>query len=341
MPSPGQQVWDRALGTPGDSPDHRLQRAAPPESRERRSSTATRASSTSMRMTGGNINKHLVFALDADTGATRPRLARRRRCHRPLRNASPSTRAPSTSTARWRSWAGRCSFPTAASPATAVSTTAGWSASRRRTRPASPPGRRRARGWLVSGRRPASSSDGTSLYVSTGNTTGLPPTAPLGRQRGRLQAAAVAGARAPTRPTSSYPPAGWRPGRQPTLDLGGTAPVLFDLPGAVTFQATRRCSARISNAYLLDRDNPRRDGPPAPRRPADDVPALHQRACRRSPTPNGSFVVTKGPAYLCETGIGNRPSVRDQGRHRPHHRPYRCPWCRLKSPTLSASRWSA
>ena len=93
------------------------------------------------------------------------------------------------------------------------------------------------------------SSDGNGVYLATGNTFGAPTW--LG---GEAIIRLGAGPAFSYTPTDYFAPTDWMALDAGDVDIGGSGPVLFDLPGAVPSKLTIALG-KNSKAYLLDRTN--------------------------------------------------------------------------------------
>ena len=91
------------------------------------------------------------------------------------------------------------------------------------------------------------SSDGTALYVATGNTMGT-----LRWSDGEAVIRLAADLSFSAQPRDFFTPSNWRWLDVTDADLGGTNPLLVDLPGA-TPQELILALGKDGNAYLLDR----------------------------------------------------------------------------------------
>jgi len=96
--------------------------------------------------------------------------------------------------------------------------------------------------------------------------------------------------------TDFFVPASWLAMDASDLDLGGTTPVVFDLPGAVPSNLLV-LFGKDQNAYLLDRDNLGGMGPPLFVAPLLERIVITAHVAFG--TPNGHFVVTQGPGFRC------------------------------------------
>jgi len=316
----GQQVWDRALGTQAIRPTT----ACTPGPAGISGTPIIDGDARVLyvdALTGGDVNKHLVFALDADTGATRPGWpvdvdatarfgtiafdSRVQNQHGALALVGGTLFLP------YGGFPGDCGVYH------------GWVVGISTTDPTRVTAwATRAEGggvWAPGG----ISSDGRSLYLATGNTRN-PSTWGDGEAVFKLPLSL-----APTdEPTDFFVPASWLAMDASDLDLGGTTPVVFDLPGAVPSNLLV-LFGKDQNAYLLDRDNLGGMGPPL------FVAPLLERIVITAHvtfgTPNGHFVVTQGPGFRCESGIGSGHlfAVKIAATSPPS---VSVPWCWLKLP---------
>jgi hypothetical protein len=93
------------------------------------------------------------------------------------------------------------------------------------------------------------STDGTSVFAATGNTFGV-TTWSGGEAIIRLGA----GATFSGNPADYYAPSNWKQLDDTDTDLGGSGPILLDVPGATPSQLVVALG-KDGNAYLLDRTN--------------------------------------------------------------------------------------
>ncbi len=143
--------------------------------------------------------------------------------------------------------------------------------------------------WAVSG----PSSDGTSLFVATGNTMGADQTGWAGgnavfRFKGGLD---FKGADA-----DHWAPVNWLDLDYADMDIGGTGPVLFDLPGA-TPSKLAIALGKDGNAYLLNRDA--LGGVAAPIAQAKVAADEIVNGAVTYQTAQGRYVAFKGPGQGC------------------------------------------
>lgn len=97
--------------------------------------------------------------------------------------------------------------------------------------------------WAMSG----VASDGTSIFLATGNTIGA-ETWGGGEAILRFGTGAAFG----SQPADFFAPTNWKDLDNGDIDIGGTGPVLFDLPGSTPSKLVVALG-KDSNAYLLDR----------------------------------------------------------------------------------------
>ncbi len=93
-------------------------------------------------------------------------------------------------------------------------------------------------------------SDGTNMFVVTGNTSGTGGTWGGGEAIIRLQAGPIFSGN----PTDYWAPINWHDLDNGDIDLGGCSAVLIDVPGATPSQLALALG-KDGNAYLLNRNN--------------------------------------------------------------------------------------
>jgi hypothetical protein len=143
--------------------------------------------------------------------------------------------------------------------------------------------------WAVGGL----ASDGASLFFATGNTRGASTWAD-GEAVIRLPPTLVASGQ-----TSDYfAPTNWQELDEADADLGGTAPVLVDVPGAKPSKLILALG-KDGRAYLLDRD--RLGGVAAPLAGAAVASGVITASVAYM-TPSGTFVAFKGRGIGCPSG---------------------------------------
>ena len=145
------------------------------------------------------------------------------------------------------------------------------------------------------------SSDGQSIYFSTGNTENQSNTfsAPSSWQDGetvfRLPPSLVFS----NEKTDYFTPTNWAALDQSDSDLGGSGPILFNVPGATPSELVIGLG-KDGNAYLLDRNN--LGGISTPVTKAQVSSGYIINAAAAYATPSGSFVVFKGAGQNCPAG---------------------------------------
>jgi outer membrane protein assembly factor BamB len=145
------------------------------------------------------------------------------------------------------------------------------------------------------------SSDGRSLFFATGNTENQANTftAPPGWQDGetifRLPSSLVASGQN----ADYFTPTNWAALDNADTDLGGTAPLVFNVPGA-TPSALLVGLGKDGNAYLLDRAN--LGGISTPLVLASVSSGAIITAAAAYSTPQASYVVFKGAGRGCPSG---------------------------------------
>jgi hypothetical protein len=150
------------------------------------------------------------------------------------------------------------------------------------------------------------STDGTSLYVSTGNTFGANVTWGGGDALIRLSTAPAM--------TAYFAPKNWLNLDNADLDMG-TAPIVFDLPGS-TPSSLAVMFGKDGNAYLLDRNNPGSVGAALGANAAACTPTNNTNACATRhvasseiisapalyTTASATYVAFQGNGSLCTGG---------------------------------------
>ena len=145
-------------------------------------------------------------------------------------------------------------------------------------------------------------SDGTSLFVTTGNTFGAARWGG-GESIIRLRPRLVFGARR----ADHFTPPDWRALDANDVDLGGTAPILFDLPGAHP-SALVVALGKNGKAYLANRTKlggVRR----APASATVASGAIITGAAAYT-TPTATYVVFKGAGARCPGRAGDLTAIR-------------------------------
>jgi hypothetical protein len=145
------------------------------------------------------------------------------------------------------------------------------------------------------------SSDGRSLFFATGNTENqsntftAPPAWQDGETIFRLPSSLVASGQT----ADSFTPTNWIALDDADTDLGGTAPLVFNVPGA-TPSGLIVGLGKDGNAYLLDRAN--LGGITNPLALASVAAGSIINAAAAYTTPQASYVVFKGTGKGCPSG---------------------------------------
>ncbi|HLY36874.1 MAG TPA: PQQ-binding-like beta-propeller repeat protein [Candidatus Binatia bacterium] len=249
---------------------------------------------------GGHTKRHLVFALAVDDGSTRPgypvdvaaTLARRGRVFNPAVQNQRGALAlvGGTVYVPYGGHAGDCGNYrgwVVGIPVAEPTAVRAW--------------RTKARGggvWAPGG----VSSDGTSLFVATGNTFGATKWSG-GESIIRLRPSLVFGRRR----ADHFTPPNWRDLDASDVDLGGTAPVLFDLPGARP-DAIAVALGKDGKAYVVNRD--RLGGIHSA--PVSAVVAKNAiiNGAATYATPTARYVVFKGIGAHCPNADGDLTAIR-------------------------------
>ena len=161
-------------------------------------------------------------------------------------------------------------------------------------------------------------SDGTSLYVSTGNTkasagSGAFGTSPTSWGGGEAVIKFPTTVVQPplTQTTDYFFPSGWAALDMNDADLGGTGPVLFTVPGATPSNLVMALGKDF-NAYLLNRANlGGMDAAPIGRLAVTGSPIITAAAAYRTAT--ASYVVLRNnnsPPAGCPNGSGGLTAIR-------------------------------
>jgi hypothetical protein len=143
-------------------------------------------------------------------------------------------------------------------------------------------------------------SDGTNVYVTTGNTQGA---SVWGGGEGLLRFS----------PGASFAtPAYWAPSNWVTLDngdadVGGSGPVLVDLQGS-TPSALALALGKDGNAYLLDRNGLAGIGNPVATLHAATNGIINAAAVYTTAT--ATYVAFRGSGALCTTGSGDLTTLK-------------------------------
>ena len=144
--------------------------------------------------------------------------------------------------------------------------------------------------WAPSG--PA--SDGTSIYVATGNTFGADS-----YSQGEAILRMTAGPRFSGRDDDFYAPADWKELDAADLDTGGQGPLLVDVPGATPEQLVVALG-KNGVAYLIDRAHMGGIGDGLDQLPVSDRAIIGAAAAYH--TARGSYVVLRGRGVGCPDG---------------------------------------
>lgn len=142
-------------------------------------------------------------------------------------------------------------------------------------------------------------SDGTNLYVTTGNTFSATT---WGGGEGLLRFTPGAAFATPT----YWAPSNWLALDNADLDVGGSGPVLLDLPGA-TPSALAVALGKDGNAYLLDRNNLGGVGNPLATTHAASNSIITAAAYT---TASATYVAFRGNGTLCTSGSGNLATLK-------------------------------
>jgi len=152
--------------------------------------------------------------------------------------------------------------------------------------------------WAPSG----ISSDGPSVYAATGNTFGASTWA-----GGEAILRFPAGVPLPPAPADSFAPTNWRALDDGDVDLGGTGPVIFDVPGA-TPSALAVGLGKDGKIYLVDRAHLGGIGGQVASARVASGSIINAAAAYT--TARGSYVVFKGAGLGCPSGGGDLTAVR-------------------------------
>jgi outer membrane protein assembly factor BamB len=145
------------------------------------------------------------------------------------------------------------------------------------------------------------SSDGQSLFFATGNTENAandlspPPSWQDGETIFRLPPSLLFSGQS----ADYFTPSNWAALDDADTDLGGTAPLVLDVPGA-TPQALVIGLGKDGNAYLVDRSN--LGGIGSPLVLASVATGTIINAAAAYTTPQGTYVVFKGAGKGCPSG---------------------------------------
>ncbi len=145
--------------------------------------------------------------------------------------------------------------------------------------------------WAPSG----VSSDGAALFVATGNTLGVSVWS-----GGEALLRFTAGARLDA-PADFFAAANWRDLDDADADIGGTGPLLVDLPGSTPSQLLVGLG-KDGNAYLVDRGHPGGVGGQVAVADVSSTPII--TAAATYSTARGTYIVFRGKGAHCPTGEG-------------------------------------
>ncbi len=145
-------------------------------------------------------------------------------------------------------------------------------------------------------------SDGARVYMTTGNTFGA-----TSWSGGEALLAFAAGQAPGAAPADWFAPANWRELDAHDIDIGGTGPVVVDLPGA-TPSALAVALGKDGNLYLLDRQHLGGEG--GALRVAEVSSDEIIQAAAAYTTSAGTYVVFRGTGVGCPKGGGDLTAVR-------------------------------
>ncbi len=137
-------------------------------------------------------------------------------------------------------------------------------------------------------------ADGVALYAATGNTFGASTWAD-GEAVIRLRP----GPTFSGQPADYFAPADWRELDATDTDLGGSGPILIEVPGARPSSLVLALG-KDGNAYLLDRANLGGIGGAVARRHVSEGPIINAAAAYT--TAAGSYIVFRGRGTSCPAG---------------------------------------
>jgi hypothetical protein len=151
--------------------------------------------------------------------------------------------------------------------------------------------------WAPSG----VSSDGKSIYFATGNTQAQSNsfTAPSSWQDGETVFRLPSSLSFSGQSADYYTPKNWADLDDADSDLGGTGPIVLDVPGAKP-SAFLLSLGKDGNAYLIDRTT--MGGISEPTTKASVATGYIINAAATYSTPKGQFVVFKGTGKGCPSG---------------------------------------
>ncbi len=154
--------------------------------------------------------------------------------------------------------------------------------------------------WGVGG--PA--SDGTSIFITTGNTTAAPPST---WQDTEAIIKLGAGATFSQATTDYFSPSDWMTLDLQDIDLGGSGPVVFDVPGATPSKLVF-AFGKDGKVYAVDRTS--LGGVDAQVAELQATSTELIQAAAAYTTPSGSYLVMMGNGVGCPTGGGNLTAVK-------------------------------
>lgn len=146
-------------------------------------------------------------------------------------------------------------------------------------------------------------SDGRRVYLATGNTFGA-----AAWSGGEAVLAFPAGESVGAAPADWFAPADWRQLDDGDVDIGGSGPVLVELPGA-TPSALAVALGKDGKIYLLDRDHLGGEGGARAVKTVSSGPIINAAAAYA--TAAGTYVVFRGAGQGCPAGTaGDLTAVR-------------------------------
>lgn len=145
-------------------------------------------------------------------------------------------------------------------------------------------------------------SDGARVFLATGNTFGAT------RWSGGEAVLAFTVGEAPgNAPVDWFAPSNWRDLDAGDVDVGGSGPVLIDLPGA-TPSALAVALGKDGNAYLLDRNRLGGEGGALQVKTVASGSIINAAAVYT--TGKGTYLVFRGPGLGCPAGGGDLTALR-------------------------------
>lgn len=144
-------------------------------------------------------------------------------------------------------------------------------------------------------------SDGSAIWVATGNTFGASVWSG-GEAIVRLAPGPVFSGL----PADYFAPPDWQMLDAGDVDIGGSGPVLFDVPGSLP-SALAIALGKNGMAYLLDRANLGGVGPGVASAQVAGNEIINAAAAYRTPT--GTYVVFKGAGLACPNGPGDLTAI--------------------------------